>query len=279
MLWEFRKTKLFLEEYFGVPVRGLAYSVTNPNRADVNKYVSERYLYARNAPVTGSLEEFAVPESFSPSWDFTCIDQNNGTDYSTGCLDRYFSLDTNELTQLSIWGHPANTAGNDRWDLVDYMITLYTTSGQNIWNPTVSDYVEYVNATRSLVMTADAIYNPSSVDVYAEIDGVPVTLKAKSIYDGESFTDIETFSYENKLCSVTFAIDLTLRDKDAVVAVACYSDDGRMCGVKFLNAKAKEVTYFDEEVETSTHAVNAKAFVLDESYCVMGKGINLAPKN
>ncbi len=272
---ELRDAKLFLEEYFGVPVKGLAYSMTNPNRDDVNKYVSERYLYARNAPTVGKLTEFAIPESFSPSWDFTCIDQNNGIDYSTDCLERYFSLETGELTQLSIWGHPENTETNNRWDLTDYMIKLYTQSGQNIWNPTVSDYVEYINATRSLVITQNEIYNPSDVNVYAEIDGVPITLKANSIYDGNTFKSLQSFDCENNIAAVTFAVDLSLKTQNALVVVACYDNDGIICGVKMLNAPAGEVTYFEKQIDTDKKAVSAAVYIFNENYTVMAEKIQL----
>ncbi len=271
------RAKALLEEYFDTQVKGLAYSITNPNRPLVNEYVKSTHIYARNAPTRGGGTEFAIPQSFSPSWSFTAIDYNAGTDYCPEYIDRYLQLETPELTQLSIWGHPSVVNQDNRWYVIDNMIYDYVNCGQNIWNPTVADYVDYINATRALVVTADFVANPTNIDIYATSEGVQIVIPANTLYNGEGFAELGTYSSTESLCQASFEVDLTDYAGKANVILAAYSGQNKLAGVKVLSAEGAKVTVFDETVSVSETAENVSVIVLsdDGKFKVIGECLKL----
>lgn len=268
-VYELSQSKKVLEEIFGTEITGLAWSITNPKRECTNKAAKQNYLYARNAPTVGSLKEFSVPESFCPSWDFTAVDYHDGVDYCVPYIDKYLSLDSCELTLLSIWGHPWNVDGADRWYVVDNMISDIKMSAQNIWNPTVSEYVKYINASRKLVKTADALYNPTDVDITMLIDEKPYILPANSYYDGKNTYALGTFENSDGICKTVFSVDFgnTSGALDKAFALAaCYDENSRLCGVKKIQPADSENGIFRADIPITSKAAVCKVFMFsDES--------------
>jgi len=221
-----------LSELFGTRIEGLAWPNTNPNRKAISDYVTSNYLYHRGAPVeTGS---FAVPASFEPTWNFTCIHSWSGKTYFLNYLDKYLGLESEELSLFSVWGHSAQFISDGNWNELDEFISVYKNSGEDFWNPTCIDYVKYINAGKALITTPDYIYNPSDAVLCVKVGDTELTLPAFSLYDGEKITE-NVYTPTASGADASFVCDMTEHPESAIVVIAAYSADGRLLGAKIEN--------------------------------------------
>ena len=66
---------------------------------------------------------------------------------------------------------------NDNWGLIEEFASRI--SGRNeIWYATNIEIVDYLNASRNLIFTADLsiVYNPSAQDLWITVDDAPVKI-------------------------------------------------------------------------------------------------------
>ena len=266
-LAEINRGKEILEDTFQTTVTGLAWPYTNPRRPETTALADKDYLYARTAPVTGGGELFAVPESFGPSWEFTCIDYFSGVVYSDSYIDLYAGLESEELTLLSVWGHPASIYSANRWDVVEKAVQLYRL--QNIWNPTVSEYVTYIRALRRLVHRTDLLYNPSDVDLYLLLDGRELLLPAHSYLTPDVQTPCtDRFSVTDGVCRLCFAAEPDGTEMPVKAIAAAYDENDRLISTRLLtlDAESAQVYAVDFPVERTVKRCRIFFFADAESF-------------
>ena len=86
-------------------------------------------------------------------------------------------MDTSTLKVFSIWGHGYEFTNNNNWELIE---NFAKELGQrtDIWKPSVTEFVKYVNAQRALKIGDNYIENPSDTDVYVLVNGEQIVVSA-----------------------------------------------------------------------------------------------------
>ena len=78
-----------------------------------------------------------------------------------------------------LWGHSYEFDNDNNWDLLDSFCEKIS-GKDDTWYATNMEIYEYVTAFNSLVFSANGnrIYNPTLIDIYADIDAVPRVIKS-----------------------------------------------------------------------------------------------------
>ena len=101
-------------------------------------------------------------------------------------IDKFLSLDIDSLYEASryprlfyMWGHAFEFDRANNWEHLDAICEKLCGHG-DIWYATNMEIYEYVTAFNSLVFSANGnkIYNPTLIDIYADIDAVPRVIKS-----------------------------------------------------------------------------------------------------
>lgn len=160
--------------------RGFVWPYTAPvGRADYDTLlntVKQNYDWARTVKSTGS---FALPDDWH-EWNPTCHHDDMfkyANDFVNGGED---------LKLFYIWGHTfefSENYSNNRYLIEDFVKFI---SNYNVWKATNSEIYDYVKASEKLVVDGGAVYNPSSVDLYVNADGVETVVGAGKTYYGGS---------------------------------------------------------------------------------------------
>lgn len=79
-----------------------------------------------------------------------------------------------------VWGHTFEFDRNDNWDVIETLFERVSGREEDIWYATNGEICEYHRAYQRLVVSVDGhrIYNPSSLDLWAEIDHKLVLIPA-----------------------------------------------------------------------------------------------------
>ena len=196
LLAELNDSKAFINELTGQEAAGLAYPYYYFADTEHLQYVKDAgYRYSRRTDPSGS---FDIPESFY-NWNPTMHVLWNG-----GVTDGPYVLPqkTKEFTELEpdeevlffIWGHSTDFGNfegasnydpeTDNWYLIEDCCESIAASSDTIWNPTVIDYVDYVNSQRLLGIYKGSGNNilfdntKGTKDVWVSIAGEPAVIEA-----------------------------------------------------------------------------------------------------
>ena len=71
-----------------------------------------------------------------------------------------------------VWGHSYEFDNNNNWEVIEEFAE-YMGGREDIWYATNMEIYDYVNAYRSLVISADGkrVYNPTLIDIWFDLDG------------------------------------------------------------------------------------------------------------
>lgn len=166
--YEIAECRKELEEITKKPVTGMAYPFGTWNDTVERVAKSCGITYARTTKQT---LDFKLPTDFL-AWHPTC---HHTDERMMSLLDQF--LEPIEFSDLSepllfyLWGHAYEFDSYQQWDLIEEFMKK-ASGREEIWYATNGEIREYLNAVQQLVYSAtgDYIYNPSSVDVWMQID-------------------------------------------------------------------------------------------------------------
>ncbi|MDE6075729.1 MAG: polysaccharide deacetylase family protein [Clostridia bacterium] len=163
--------RAYLEEKFGMIVRGMAYAYNGYN-ADVKRLLAD--LGVAYARTTVSTHDFTIREDFL-EWNPTCH-------HTDGQLEKladkfFFSSPEDEFKHREpwlffVWGHSYEFDDDNNWQVIENLGKL-AAEHKDIWHATNIEIYNYVQAYKRLVFSLDGerAYNPSAMPVWLEIRG------------------------------------------------------------------------------------------------------------
>lgn len=154
-----------LEELVQKPVRGMAYPFGTYNQTVKEVLKKCGISYARTVESTHA---FDLPKDFLV-WHPTCH-------HTEKCLEelgkRFLESRSTEMELFYLWGHSYEFDAYKEWKRIERFFEKMA-GNEEIWYATNIEIVDYLEAVRKLLYssTGDYISNPSSIDVWMEIDG------------------------------------------------------------------------------------------------------------
>lgn len=91
--------------------------------------------------------------------------------------------ETDKFQLYSLWGHSTDLSQDKMLAIYNTLIELLI--NDEIWNPTPSEFVKYVQAAEKLDITETYVHNPTDVAIYAVING------ARTIIEPHSYADVQ----------------------------------------------------------------------------------------
>lgn len=167
-----------LENITGTIIRGFAFPYGTYNDDTLKAMETSSIVYGRTVKSTG---KFTVPEDFR-LW--------NPTTHHDECESRvrYFARIAKEEPWnagglLYIWGHAYEFDEDNApvgWEKFEEMLKILHGSLDNIWSTANIEIYDYVQAQRSIRISADGkiLYNPTDTDVWVSCDGKPLMIGA-----------------------------------------------------------------------------------------------------
>ncbi len=177
---EVMQNRMDLESLVGYPVRGLAYPGGDCDQRVARFLPSLGIDYARTV---GETTWLALPDN-PLLWSATCHQHNCVKDG-----ERLLSWASSPAL-LFVWGHSYEFEENSNWGLIEEFARKI--GGRNdIWYATNIEIVDYLNAARKLIVSADGrfIENTRALPVWIEHQGQVVQLspgKVTKLKDGQS---------------------------------------------------------------------------------------------
>lgn len=162
-----------LEAMFGGLVRGLAYPFGTYSDAVVEALKATGVAYARTVVSTN---DFTVPSDWLRLHP-TC--HHNAPNLPQLC-DRFLNEPVPFGSRLFyLWGHSYEFESSDNWQVIEDFCAKMG-GRDDIWYATNIEIVDYVNACRSILASADGktLRNPTATTVWADIDGKCVCIPA-----------------------------------------------------------------------------------------------------
>ena len=161
---EFYQDRLALETYSGRIIRGCSYAFGEYDERVISTLKSLGFAYSRTVESTGN---YRVPEDFM-HWTPSCHHND-----APAMLDEFLDNPSfRRLPLLYVWGHSFEFDRDGTWGMMeDFCDGIH--GKPDVWYTTNIDYVDYMNAARGLIFSADGsrIQNLSSIPVYAEVEG------------------------------------------------------------------------------------------------------------
>jgi len=155
-----------LEREFGGIIRGMAYPFGAYSDEVVKCLESCSIAYSRTVQST---HRFDMPQDWL-RFDPTC--HHNDPQLMPLC-DKFLSDEARFSSRLFyLWGHSYEFESDDNWDVIRAFCEKMG-GHQDVWYATNMEIVDYVNAYRSLLASADGrrLYNPTALRIWAEDDG------------------------------------------------------------------------------------------------------------
>lgn len=174
MIYEIIEDRKNIEREFGCIARGMAYPF-GAHSLTVSDVLSKCGIcYSRT---TNSTLRFSFPDN----WLYlnpTCHHKNEKL---MELANKFVTEDIawGNAEMFYLWGHSYEFNSDNNWNVIEEFSK--TVSGRDdIWYATNIEIYDYVKAYRSLYTSYDKsiIHNPSSLDVWAEIDGETVCIKS-----------------------------------------------------------------------------------------------------
>ena len=135
--------------------------------------------YARS--LAGDNNNFLIPND-PHNWIPTAHHNNPSLN---AWVDEFISMDVDSQYAgsrfprlLYIWGHSSEFDRDDNWSLIEG-IAEKLGKADGIWAATNIEFIEYLNAFRSLITSAkgDRVYNPTLKTIYFVADGKSFCIK------------------------------------------------------------------------------------------------------
>ncbi len=162
-----------LEAMFGGLVRGLAYPFGTFSDKVVQALRATGAAYARTVVSTNN---FAIPNEWLTLHP-TC--HHNAPNLMQLC-DRFLADGAPFGSQLFyLWGHSYEFEADNNWHVIEEFCEKMG-GRDDIWYATNIEIVDYVNACRAIITSADGhtLHNPTCIDVWADINGKRVVIHA-----------------------------------------------------------------------------------------------------
>lgn len=172
LLQEYYQDRKTLEECTGRIIRGCSYAYGEYNENVIAMLRSLGFAYSRTVEATGN---FGVPQDFL-RWTPTCH-HNDALDKDV--VKRFLNLpEYHHIPLLYIWGHSYEFERDRTWEKMEELCASLA-GKDDVWYTTNIDYVNYMNAARSLLFSVDGrrVENLSAIDVYAQMNGERVILR------------------------------------------------------------------------------------------------------
>ena len=171
--YEVMRDRAELEKDYGCIVRGFAYPFGTYNDAVVEVLKQCGIVYARTVEST---ERFDIPTDWL-RMPATCHHNNPRLmELATGFANAKIAAGP---ALFYLWGHSYEFDDNDNWNVIEEF-AAYIGNREDIWYATNIEIFNYVEAYKKLVisMKGEHFYNPTSVDIYFELDGKTVCVKS-----------------------------------------------------------------------------------------------------
>ena len=161
--YEVMQDRINLEREFGGVIRGMAYPFGTYNAEVVQALRDCGIAYCRTVHST---HDFHFPEDWLVLHP-TC--HHNDPQLMALC-DRFLADEAPFFSRLFyLWGHSYEFEANDNWDVIRAFAEKMG-GHRDIWYATNIEIVTYVNAYRSLILSADGrtVYNPTVTRIWLE---------------------------------------------------------------------------------------------------------------
>ena len=171
--WEVLEDRRNLEEMFGGLIRGLAYPFGTFSDKVVDALKATGAAYARTV---NSTNDCSIPGDWLRLHP-TC--HHNAPNLMEMC-DRFLADTVPFGSRLFyLWGHSYEFEADNNWQVIEDFCAKMG-GHDDVWYATNIQIVDYVNACRSIITSADGktLHNPTCTDVYADINGKPVVIPA-----------------------------------------------------------------------------------------------------
>ena len=179
--------RLTMEKEFGMIIRGMAYPDTGITRMDGANTVENIEGYLKNLGIAyartlgGDNKSFLLPENWY-KWMPTAHHVNpNLLEWAEEFVS--ITLENTYITRqyprlFYLWGHSYEFDNNDNWHLIEDFCKIVANK-EDIWYATNIEIYEYVEAYKSLIMSADCtrIYNPTLKEIFIAIDTKEYSIK------------------------------------------------------------------------------------------------------
>ena len=122
-----------------------------------------------NAGLVGSMMSFNLPEDWM-EWKPTCHHNDPQLMATAEMFANYKK--TQYLKLMYVWGHSYEFDNNNNWEVIEEFCK-YMGGRDDIWYATNIEIVDYMAAAKNLQFSANAnaVYNPSAISVWVELDG------------------------------------------------------------------------------------------------------------
>ena len=174
IIYEITEDRKNIENQYGVIARGMAYPQGTYNDSVVDILAKCHIAYSRTTKAT---YQFGFPENWLQLHP-TCHHNYENLDE----LIKKFVETPNRwgnAEMFYLWGHSYEFDNNDNWDVIE-RFAEYAGGHEHIWYATNIEVYDYVKAYERLQTSFDKkiIHNPSSIDVWFEINGAVYCVKS-----------------------------------------------------------------------------------------------------
>lgn len=166
-----------LEDMYQRIITGFAYPYGWYNEELMNVLQGAGISYARTVLST---YEFDLPDNWL-ELNPTC---HHADEHLEELTERFLSDEVTETSYMFyVWGHTFEFDQQNNWDIIENLFEKVSGKEEEIWYATNGEICQYHNAYKSLVFSAgmDRAYNPSSIDLWVEIDRKMIHLPAGKV--------------------------------------------------------------------------------------------------
>ncbi len=162
IIGEILEDRKFFENITETPIRGMSYANGVYSDEIINVLKSCGMVYSRTVEAT---HRFSFPEDFM-KWHPTCHHRDCLKDAEAfiALTERQYFAQAN---LFYVWGHSYEFENNDNWDIIEKFCKLMG-GRDEIWYATNIEIYEYINAQKSLIISADnkIVRNPTDIPVW-----------------------------------------------------------------------------------------------------------------
>ncbi len=160
ILQELLDDRRALEELVGYPVTGFSYPYGEYSQEVIELLKAAGIEYARTIETRPG---WTLPEDYY-RWGATCHHNDDLLEKT----ETFLNYRPDRLRLFYIWGHSHEFDRDDNWDVISEFGELTGECSNEIWFATNREVLRYVNAARSLILSADCttLVNPSAVSVW-----------------------------------------------------------------------------------------------------------------
>lgn len=152
-------------------VRDFVWPYGEQNNAAVKEHIRATHRSSRKTGCTLDTTGFAIPED-KYAWSYNANHMN-----LLEVMEKYDAYPDDGALKFFAFGvHSIDFENDSKWDDLAEFAERYGDRQTDFWYATVGEIFDYEEAVKSLVISSDGIYNPSSLPIYIKIDGRRVIL-------------------------------------------------------------------------------------------------------